>query len=173
MAYSDSAGDGATPLGNAAFDGHQEVVELLVEVGNAQLNKQDDDGRTVLHWAACNGRLETVKYLVARGCSLTVQCNAGRTALDRATHFNRPQFAQFLSSASDLITTNNYRGKRSLCAPFSSPFLERKIAISLRYTTMLCLKTIEKRGDAFSSCNLFSRIFQHEAGLIRHILSNE
>ena len=39
-----------TPLGIAVCEGRQEVVELLVEVGNAQLDKQDDGrGWTALH----------------------------------------------------------------------------------------------------------------------------
>ena len=79
-----------TPLGVAASNGRQEVVELLVEVGNAQLTKQDADGWTALHRAACRGQLEPAKYLVARGCSLTVQSNDGRTALDYAIQDNQP-----------------------------------------------------------------------------------
>ena len=37
-----------TPLGIAAHREDQEVVELLVEVGNAQLNKQNGEGETAL-----------------------------------------------------------------------------------------------------------------------------
>ena len=56
----------STPLGAAAYRGHQKVVELLVEVGNAQLNKQDNDGYTALHLAAVYSYwdCETAKYLV-------------------------------------------------------------------------------------------------------------
>ena len=38
----------STTLCIAACEGHQEVVELLVEVGNAQLNKQNGRGFTGL-----------------------------------------------------------------------------------------------------------------------------
>ena len=79
----------STPLYNAASHGHQEVVELLVEVGNAQLDKQDKLCQTALHCAATGNQLEPAKYLVARGCSLIVQDNDGRTALDHAQHSRR------------------------------------------------------------------------------------
>ena len=46
--------DSWTALGIAAYKGHQEVVELLVEVGNAQLNKQACSGETALHCIACS-----------------------------------------------------------------------------------------------------------------------
>jgi hypothetical protein len=170
-ADADKTSDGDAPLCIAAYRGYQEVVELLVEVGNAQLNKQDSKGWTALHCAARLVKLVPAKYLVARGCSLTVQNNYGDTALDVATQRNYPQLVQFLTSASNLITTNDYYSLRSLCAPVTSPFLSRNIALSLRCTVMLCLKMVEKRGDAVTDCTLLSRIFQHEVGLIRHALS--
>jgi ankyrin repeat protein len=139
----------STPLGIAALRGHQEVVELLVEVGNAQLNKQDEPGLTALHRAACRGQLEPAKYLVARGCSLTVQTNIDRTALDVAAEDNYPHLAQFLTSASNLITTNDYSSLRSLCAPFSfsSPFLKHTVT-RLRYTTILAARHARRIHDA-------------------------
>jgi hypothetical protein len=152
-----------TPLGIAAFKGHQEVVELLVEVGNAQLNKQDDEGWTALHCAVEVDELETVKYLVARGCSLTIQHNAGQTALDLATLHKHPQVVQFLTSASSLITANDYSSLRSLCAPYSSsPFLSINIARQFRYATILAVhharRLIDDYGDAAPVLPLLRRI---------------
>jgi hypothetical protein len=124
------------------------VVELLVEVGNAQLNKQDDYGYTALHNAARGDHLETAKYLVARGCSLTVQKNDGDTALDVATDINYPQLVEFLTSASDLITTNDYSSLRPLCAPYSSsPFLSLNVARQLRYITILAARHARRIHD--------------------------
>jgi hypothetical protein len=129
------------------MDGHQEVVELLVEVGNAQLNMQDHNGDTALHSAAHEDELETAKYLVARGCSLTIHDFLGDTALDLATDNNHPQLVHFLTSASNLITTNDYSSLRSLCAPFTSPFLTRNIANPLRYTTILAARHARRIHD--------------------------
>ena len=86
------------------------------------------------------------KYLVARGCSLTVQNNDGRTALDLATQRNYLQLAQFLTSASNLITANDYSSLRSLCAPFTSPFLKHTIT-RLRYTTILAARHARRIHD--------------------------
>jgi hypothetical protein len=139
---------GVTPLGIAAYEGHQEVVELLVEVWNAQLDKQDDDGWTALHCAANEDELETAKYLVARGCSLTAEDNDGDTALDVATYYNCPQLFQFLASSFDLITANDYSSLRSLCAPYwSSPYLSLNIARQLRYTTILAARHARRIHD--------------------------
>jgi hypothetical protein len=140
-----------TPLGIAANRGFQEVVELLVEVGNAQLNKQSNNGWTALHYAVQGNGLEPAKYLVARGCSLTIQRNNGQTALDIATGNNNPQLVQFLTSASNLIATNDYSSLRSLCAPFSAPYLSLNIARQLRYTTILAVhharRLMDDHGD--------------------------
>jgi hypothetical protein len=136
----------ATPLGAAAYRGYQEVVELLVEVGNAQLNKQDGVGWTALHYSAPCNQLETAKYLVARGCSLTVQKHDGDTALDIATQRNHPQLVQFLTTASNLVTTNDYSSLRSLCAPFTSPFLKHPLT-RLRYTTILAARHARRIHD--------------------------
>ena len=122
------------------------MVELLVEVGNAQLNKQDSRGWTGLHRAATWNQLVTAKYLVARGCSLTVQNNDSETALDIATR-HHPQLVPFLTSASNLITANDYSSLRSLCAPFTSPYLSRNIANPLRYTTILAARHARRIHD--------------------------
>jgi hypothetical protein len=124
------------------------VVELLVEVGNAQLDEQDRNGYTALHHAAEGGELETAKNLVARGCSLIVQNKDGGTSLDVATDYNHPHLAQFLTSASNLITTNDYSSLRSLCVPYSSsPFLSLNIARQLRCTIILAVRHARRIHD--------------------------
>jgi hypothetical protein len=92
-------------------------------------------------------RQETAKYLVARGCSLTIHDINGNTPLDIATIRNLTALAQFLTTASNLITTNDYSSLRSLCAPFTAPYLSRKIANSLRYTTILAARHARRIHD--------------------------
>jgi ankyrin repeat protein len=136
-AGADNASDGGeTPLAVASFSGHQGAVGLLVEMGNAQLDKRDASARTALHAAACGGQLETVKYLAARGSSLDAQNMLGETALACAEYIGYPLIVQFLTDASRLTTSNDYSGLLSLCG-ISSPFLERKISSSLRYAIIL------------------------------------
>ena len=85
-------------------------------------------------------------YLVARGCSLTILSNISLTALDRATQRNHRQLVQFLTSASSLITNNDYSSLRSLCAPFSSPYLKHTVS-RLRYTTILAARHARRIHD--------------------------
>jgi ankyrin repeat protein len=135
------------PLHAASCAGHQEVVELLVEVGNAQLDNINSSGWTALHAAVYGGQIEPVRYLVARGCTIDARTNNGNTALDLATAENSPQVAHFLTSAAHLTTTHNYRGLLSLCAPFTSPYLSLNIVRSLRYATILAARHARRIHD--------------------------
>jgi len=59
--------DGATPLYFAAYKGHSEVVQHLLEKEGIEVNKADKYGDTPLYIAAQNGHLEVVKHLLAQG----------------------------------------------------------------------------------------------------------
>ena len=56
-----------TPLGWAAWNGHEGVVKILLEQDDANPDKQDKYGRTPLGCAAWNGHEEVVKILLGRG----------------------------------------------------------------------------------------------------------
>jgi uncharacterized protein len=56
--------DGATPLHNAAIEGHAPIVEMLLEHG-ADINARDrETGATPLWFAASFGRLDAVRMLL-------------------------------------------------------------------------------------------------------------
>jgi len=54
---------GSTPLFNACSNGNKELVEYLVEQG-ADINKENDEDKTVLVEAFNSGNKNLVKYLV-------------------------------------------------------------------------------------------------------------
>ena len=74
---------GTTPLMEAAFHGHDDIVKLLIEQ-NAQLNTQSGFGWTALHYAGQNQQLGSIALLVAAGCNRGVKNNKGKTAQTRA-----------------------------------------------------------------------------------------
>ena len=57
---------------NAALAGDLAVVKLFVEAG-MPVYTADDNGWTVLHWAAFGGDLEVVKYLLSQGADLNAR----------------------------------------------------------------------------------------------------
>ena len=78
--------DDRTALSVAAWEGHVEVVRILVEqwVAAAGAQAQDDDGTTVLMWVALGGDVEMVRLLLDKGADIHAQNNAGRTVLMHA-----------------------------------------------------------------------------------------
>ena len=75
---------GRTALWNAAYEGHAQVVKLLLTEGNAEVDKPHNDGRTPLFAAAQWGRTEAVKLLLRGGADKNIKSNNGKTPLMRA-----------------------------------------------------------------------------------------
>src|SRR6266478_9015774 len=71
---------GYTALMEAVWNGHLDIVDLLVRHG-ANLEATDDGGNTVLIWAARQGRENVVACLIQKGAALNSQNTAGDTAI--------------------------------------------------------------------------------------------
>ena len=61
--------------------GHLECAKALLGAG-ADINKQDNSGRTPLMLAANNGKIEVVRELLKRGAKKELKNNDGETAYD-------------------------------------------------------------------------------------------
>ena len=57
---------GRTPLMHAAYAGYGDALTLLAGYG-ASAGRRDADGRSVLHWAAGRGQLDSVRVLLEQG----------------------------------------------------------------------------------------------------------
>jgi len=76
--------EGRTPLMLAAFDGHTEAVDLLLQFG-AKVDTRDVMGRTALMYAASGPNADTVQSLLAGGASVDLA--------DDAEHWTALMFA--------------------------------------------------------------------------------
>jgi hypothetical protein len=87
---------GSTPLHWAAYNGHIEIVRLLLQNG-ADVNAKSNYGST-LHWAASHGNVDILHLLVENGADLEAQSNDGERALHSAAYHRHLPFIQELIS---------------------------------------------------------------------------
>ncbi|XP_075541742.1 E3 ubiquitin-protein ligase MIB2-like isoform X1 [Dermacentor variabilis] len=135
------ASKGETPLMLAAFFGHWDILELLVESG-ADINRQDQDGDTVLHFSIArhqlrklqtsgtanapnvsaierelpNGRLAPLCYLANRGADVYMMNNKGITPLMLAAGFDISEHVVAWASRSRFLALESSRALRQSSA---------------------------------------------------------
>lgn len=86
---------GWTPLMQAAFNGREVVVYLLIQHG-ASVNAVDFCGNTALHWAAFAGHAASAKLLIANKADLNLHSCFGWTPLLQATTHRHLEVVQLL-----------------------------------------------------------------------------
>ncbi|MCG8340467.1 MAG: ankyrin repeat domain-containing protein [Cytophagales bacterium] len=103
----DSTDDnGATPLHWAAFNGHLEVVRLLIDKGADKEAKHI--GQTSLHWAVIRNHLEVVRLLIDKGANIEAKYE-GWTPLHWAAANNRLKAVILLIDKGANIDAQNER----------------------------------------------------------------
>jgi len=58
--------------------------------GGADINAADEDGRTALYDAACNGHVECMRFLIQRGADIHATTKDGETLLLAAAFSRNP-----------------------------------------------------------------------------------
>jgi ankyrin repeat protein len=79
----------ARPLQIAAYKGHMNILNLLLDQG-ANMNAQDQDGYTALHWAVLQADTEVVKVLLDRGADKNIKNRNKNTPLKMAKKILKP-----------------------------------------------------------------------------------
>ena len=85
---------GKTPLMAAAIKNNLSAMKILIENGRANINAEDNFGRTALYLST--GNVPTVKYLLQNGAEIDLCENGGRTPLWIASYYGHVKSVELL-----------------------------------------------------------------------------
>ncbi len=100
-----------TVFTNAAENGHEAVVRLLLDEGVANVNESTSSGLTAVFFAAFSGHEEMVRLLIERGADFAVKSSSTSNALYIAAHRGHAAVVDLLlqSSSIDVMTRDKFR----------------------------------------------------------------
>jgi ankyrin repeat protein len=102
-----ATGRTVTPLHEAVRDGDSDGAQAEIW-GGADVNAQDEEGRTPLHYACGNGDVDMVRLLLGAGADVTIAADDGNTPLHYAADNCYGEIAEMLiKSGADLAAVNN------------------------------------------------------------------
>ena len=87
---------GKTALMCAAQNGHLNIVDLLLNYGDAVIDQGDHEGETALNYASGAGHLDVVKLLLKEGAEIDRMSDVGSTALSQAVGGGHLAIVKFL-----------------------------------------------------------------------------
>ena len=85
-----------SPLMFACANGHLDCVEFLVETVQSDINHQNINGNTALHWSALNGHSPCVEFLISKGANVLIENTFQRTPFDEAMTRDKKECCEIL-----------------------------------------------------------------------------
>ena len=105
--------NGQTPMHMAAWQGHLNIVQFLIDLG-ADINTMGPANQSPLLYAAYEGRTEIVEILLQQGAEFNYQDRNGRTPLHYAARQNHPDVVRYLLSQGADLNIKENQGETEL-----------------------------------------------------------
>ncbi len=112
--------NGDTALIVAAKHGKVNVLKLLINEWRAKIELGDVDHSTALHWAAINGHVAAVSYLLDHGAQIEATGLRNDTALNLAVMFKQRTAFDLLLQKNARLNARNSQGKNALDLAFTA-----------------------------------------------------
>ena len=103
---------GWAPLHPASFNGHTEIVMLLLE-NKCNLNVTNKYGDTPLILAASNYQMDNVRALVEAGCDITIRGCENKTAAEWARQKGHHALAEYLTNEAPRVQVHSTHRARA------------------------------------------------------------
>ncbi len=191
-----SPGSKYIPIQEAAYYGHEDIIDLLIEHG-ADINIKGKKGYTALHWAAIGiGNPGLVKLLISKGADVNATNDDGYTPLHTSVENGARKIAEILlDNGADIhartsIGANDYPVLKSLFSLFAGPippveYTVLHVAATSRYgrnsnenDQMETAKFIIDKGidvdvrDNFGSTPLHTAVLYNDIVMTEFFISN-
>ncbi|KAL2735329.1 ankyrin repeat domain-containing protein 16-like isoform X2 [Vespula squamosa] len=88
--------NGRSSLHIAAFNGHEEIIDLLLTVDPGLVNARDSSGATPLHEAIKGGNLNVVKRMIQFGADFRATDKVGQTILHVASLIGSVEMMEYI-----------------------------------------------------------------------------
>lgn len=143
------------------MDGYDNTVHDLLEMG-ADIEAQDIQEQTPLHYAAKSGYAATVRLLLENGADIKLQDTIGRTPLHLATENNKVETAQqLLEKGADIESLTDGGWTRLHC--------EAYVKDKLKFSYKSCAKTVQlllENGTNVAAQNKLASVPLHIADTV-------
>ena len=156
---------GQSPFLVSGFSGSVELVKYLISIGSDVLDC-DNNGRTILHYACCNGKIELVQFLVDNyPDTLSIRDKSGQSAFLFAGFSGSVDLVKYLISRGCVVNDKSETGRTVLHHACVKGKLELAQYLLDNYSDMLA------RRDNLGQSPFLVTGFSGSVELVRYLIS--